>query len=606
MRNLLTASLLATAGAIQPGAEAPAPAPMRNLSWGQLNFLHTTDTHGWLAGHLQQSQYSADWGDYISFAHHLRQRADKDGVDLLLVDSGDRVDGNGLYDASSPKGLYSYDIFNQQDMDVICVGNHELYQQPTAEHEYNTTVPHFKDSYLASNVDYIDATNGKRKPLAKRYRRFRTKNLGINVVAMGFLFDFKENANNTVVTPVADALKEPWFEEAMSEKPDVFVVVAHIGVRMEELRAIFTALRKENWHIPILLFGGHVHVRDALQFDSQSIAIDSGRYLETIGWVSVDGLKLKGKGASSAASLTLGRKYIDNNLLGMYHHTGLNESTFATDHGKNVTAAITHARKALDLDRQYGCAPRSLWMNRVEFPSKDSIYSWLQDDVLPAKIVNETRKDTPRFVIVNTGGIRFDIAKGAITRDTILTTSPFANKFVYVADVPLAVAQKVLPILNSASKIFNLDTRLMTIAQQRYATTHSSRAGTGERLELRGVLQPHAAPGVDGQEEEEEPPLVPGYTTKDDIGTDGDDTVRAPLESHPVPNCVQAEIGLSKDADKQPEAVDLVFVDYVQRWIIPALEFSGGDFTDANVRPYMDDTLAQVMTHWVQENWSEC
>ena len=46
-----------------------------------------------------RAQYSADWGDYISFAHHLRQRADDDGSDLLVVDTGDRVEGNGLYDA---------------------------------------------------------------------------------------------------------------------------------------------------------------------------------------------------------------------------------------------------------------------------------------------------------------------------------------------------------------------------------------------------------------------------------------------------------------------------------------------------------------------------
>jgi 2',3'-cyclic-nucleotide 2'-phosphodiesterase (5'-nucleotidase family) len=40
--------------AIQPSAPAPVPAPLRDLTWGQLNFLHTTDTHGWLAGHLQE------------------------------------------------------------------------------------------------------------------------------------------------------------------------------------------------------------------------------------------------------------------------------------------------------------------------------------------------------------------------------------------------------------------------------------------------------------------------------------------------------------------------------------------------------------------------
>lgn len=38
----------------QPSAPSPVPVPLRQLKWGQLNFLHTTDTHGWLAGHLQE------------------------------------------------------------------------------------------------------------------------------------------------------------------------------------------------------------------------------------------------------------------------------------------------------------------------------------------------------------------------------------------------------------------------------------------------------------------------------------------------------------------------------------------------------------------------
>lgn len=45
-------SLISPALASQPSAPSPLPAPLRNLQWGQLNFLHTTDTHGWLAGHL--------------------------------------------------------------------------------------------------------------------------------------------------------------------------------------------------------------------------------------------------------------------------------------------------------------------------------------------------------------------------------------------------------------------------------------------------------------------------------------------------------------------------------------------------------------------------
>ena len=48
------AYLFAVVVCVQPEAPAPVPAPLRELPWGQLNFLHTTDTHGWFGGHLQE------------------------------------------------------------------------------------------------------------------------------------------------------------------------------------------------------------------------------------------------------------------------------------------------------------------------------------------------------------------------------------------------------------------------------------------------------------------------------------------------------------------------------------------------------------------------
>lgn len=35
---------------MQPDAYNATDGPKRQLEWGQLNFLHTTDTHGWLEG----------------------------------------------------------------------------------------------------------------------------------------------------------------------------------------------------------------------------------------------------------------------------------------------------------------------------------------------------------------------------------------------------------------------------------------------------------------------------------------------------------------------------------------------------------------------------
>jgi 2',3'-cyclic-nucleotide 2'-phosphodiesterase (5'-nucleotidase family) len=47
-------ALLQGASCVQPEAPSPKAAPLRDLPWAQLNFLHTTDVHGWWGGHLQE------------------------------------------------------------------------------------------------------------------------------------------------------------------------------------------------------------------------------------------------------------------------------------------------------------------------------------------------------------------------------------------------------------------------------------------------------------------------------------------------------------------------------------------------------------------------
>jgi 2',3'-cyclic-nucleotide 2'-phosphodiesterase (5'-nucleotidase family) len=72
----------------QPEALKAGYGPRAPLEWGQLNFIHTTDTHGWLEGHLKEANYGADWGDFVSFADAMKHKATSLGVDLLIVDTG--------------------------------------------------------------------------------------------------------------------------------------------------------------------------------------------------------------------------------------------------------------------------------------------------------------------------------------------------------------------------------------------------------------------------------------------------------------------------------------------------------------------------------------
>lgn len=531
----------------------------------------------------------------------MRKRADDEGVDLLLVDTGDRIEGNGLYDSSTPKGLFQYDIYARQSIDIMCIGNHELYKAYSADRENDTTVPNYRENYIASNLDYIDPETGEQKPLAQRYRKFKTKNQGLEIVAFGFLFDFVNNANNSVVQPVEETIKEEWFQKAIHEKPDLFVVIGHVGLRMDEFKAIYTAVRKQNWNTPIAFFGGHAHVRDALRYDSNAFALASGRYFETIGWMSIDGIKKKDDDkASVAKSATFTRRYIDNNLYGLHYHTGLNESTFHTREGRKTSEMIGQARKALDLDNQFGCAPKNYWMTRAKYPSEDNIYTWITDEMFPDVITTKGREDKVRMAIINTGAVRFDIFKGPFTRDSAYIVSPFGSGFNYIPDVPYKVASKVLQILNSGPTIFNfkehgLDTRFLTIPELQFPKEEypvDDKEEPEPRLELRGIQEPLTT---------DEPSLIHGYTTKDDIDAQGDDTIHKPLRFYNQPNCVQSDINFPKDGD--PEVVDLVFLDFLQPWMIPALRFAGGVYSDEDVKRYMDGTFTYKMGQWIAENW---
>lgn len=73
---------------MQPEAQDAATPPKKPLNWGEINFIHTSDSHGWLEGHIKERNYGADWGDFVSFIHHMKDQATDKNVDLLLIDTG--------------------------------------------------------------------------------------------------------------------------------------------------------------------------------------------------------------------------------------------------------------------------------------------------------------------------------------------------------------------------------------------------------------------------------------------------------------------------------------------------------------------------------------
>ncbi|KAI4718606.1 hypothetical protein E4T48_05172 [Aureobasidium sp. EXF-10727] len=615
----LCTALLPAVLAAQPSAPEPVEAPLRKLPWGQLNFLATTDTHGWHGGHLQEPQYSADWGDYISFAHHLRQRADDDGSDLLIVDTGDRVEGNGLYDASNPKGHYTNGIIKHQNIDIITSGNHELYKKNSSDNEYYHTVPNFKDAYIASNLDIYNPETGKLQPLAQRYRKFTTKNQGIRIMAFGFLFNFRGNANNTVVQRVEDTIKEKWFQDAIRDKDiDLFVVAGHVPVSdSPEFDAVYKAIRGVAWDTPIAFFGGHTHIRDYHKFDKIAYGLESGRYMETLGFMSISGLAHH-KNSSEVVPLAtpeFKRRYIDNNLYSLHRHSGKNETTFPTEIGRDVSASISAARKHLNLDHTYGCAPRDYWLNRAPYPSKSSILTWLENEVLPDTARNSSK--SPQLVITNSGAVRFDIFEGSFTIDTTFLVSPFTSGFHRLKNVPYKAAKQLLQLLNNEGKILLSEMMVMSAVHRdlpkpnlwellppKVPATSRSQQDIEDVMNLDDTLGRESGQEVMSAAGHSKHDLVPGYVTIDDAGKDGDDTIHAPILFYDVPNCIQAEVNLPSDK-KDLETVDIVYNEFIERWILLALRFLGESYGVEDVEVTFDGmSFTDVLSEWVHKNWA--
>ena len=543
--------------------------PHRNLTWNDINFVHTTDTHGWYSGHINQPLYHANWGDFISFTTHLRRIAHSQNQDLLLIDSGDRHDGNGLSDITSPNGLKSTPIFIKQDYDLLTIGNHELYLWENSKQEYDTVVNHFQDKYVCSNVD-IRLDNGLFVPLGLKYKYFTTPIRGIRVLAFGFLFDFKRFNSGTRVTPMAETIHEPWFQEALKHEVDLIIIVGHtpISHNWGECYQVHQYLRQFFPDTIIQYFGGHSHIRDFTVFDSLSTGLQSGRYCETVGWTSVN---LDKADLNLPVRQRFSRSYIDFNTDSFKHHTNLDKE-FDTAKGKLVSKLIRETRKELKLDTLIGYVKTNYYVDYVPIDHPKSIFNLLALKIL--KTLPKSKHEE-RITIINTGSIRYDLYKGPYTIDSKFIVSPFENIWVNIT-VPKSVATKVAAKLNDADYI----------SASRLKPPHQY------DLQVQDLsTSPHQA-HFEMQEK-----LPKGYVTHDDFGADGDDTLHRAVVNFPVPNVIQS-VEINDEVDSP---VNLVFYSFITPniiWALKELNFS----TEQVPTPYSDIYLGTLLNEFVANN----
>ncbi|EEB07493.1 phosphoprotein phosphatase [Schizosaccharomyces japonicus yFS275] len=557
------------------------------LEWGQLNFIHTTDTHGWLEGHLGDDRYKADFGEFKSFVERMKAIAAEKDVDLYIVDTGDLHDGTGFSDVTSPDGLYTDEIFKALPFDLLTIGNHELYKADVSRHTYNTFVPHWNGHYITTNVDIYDTNTGSLVPFGKRYYHFTTAH-GVRVLVLGFLFDFTGNSNATVITKVEDTIQTEWYQHQIRRQDvDLFLVLGHIPIRdWNEWKAIHASIRAVHPNTPIQIFGGHSHVRDFTVFDNASVALESGRYCETVGWLAIDGISSSnatvqniGKTVANITSrqsysnvtgsnitLSYSRRYLDFNRETFMFHTNTNDSTFNTTAGYNLTKQITAYRNKLNISVPYGCSPQNYYMTEVPHNSSYSLYKFFNDEVYPSIVVNEERDSYPHVILTIGGGFRGNLYKGEFNTDTMYQVSPYStNFFNYIPSVPYKYAKYVYTSLNNGPTL---------------------RADA-----LEGFF------------------MTPGYTTSDDLGEDGDDTRHIEVPYYKSPNVLYKEISFN---GTEPDYVDLISINFIQKKVTNALNvianktlYKDSDWMSYFVRDDGRDSLTDLLPLYAQKYWNK-
>lgn len=270
------------------------------------------------------------------------------------------------------------------------------------------------------------------------------------------------------VIPAKTMVNESWFKSALhTSKPiDVFILLGHNPVRQtvssSTLGTVYKAIRAVHPKTPIQILGGHTHVRDFSVYDDSAVALESGRYCETLGWLSMSGFNGRNshfegsknpKGVPnptrpakdySTSPFKYARRYLDWNRKTFIYHSNQDAQTFDIRAGKKVTTDVTAVRDELKLGEVFGCVPKSYCQTCVPFDNSSNIFPGVIVPAVSAIVQNPARADKSRIILGNTGGIRFDLFKGPFTFDDNFIVSPFRDVWFYIPDVPYNLAKNVI------------------------------------------------------------------------------------------------------------------------------------------------------------------
>lgn len=386
--------LLLVIGTIKAVVEIPSKLPV-----GWLNVLVVTDVHSWIGGHRFKDEggdspqvlSDATYGDVLSLYVNLKAQFESVGRDLLFVNNGDVVDGTGL-SRVPPRDLTR--LLEKMPFHALTTGNHELYQ--AEDIEFFNEDWWKRDGYVTSNVEMQgEPVSGRRYLLVG------------GTLVFGFLYDMRDHDPTVDVKRVEDAVEESWFAEALQLNVTAVVALCHMDLKDELVSTLLSSIRSTRQDLPVVFVTGHTHYRGFDVLDENAVSFEAGRYLETIGFVSIseDG--------------RFEHRFLDTSVEAL--DALCEDNTCNTTEGTELDRAIRETRTALGLDERLGC------LNQTYRASSDpEINAFFVEEVLPQTIF--PRDD--QIVVHPRSSFRSDVQGNVLLEvDDVYSFTPFQDNF---------------------------------------------------------------------------------------------------------------------------------------------------------------------------------
>ena len=373
-----------------------------------LVLLHTNDTHS----NIDSDENGA--------GGILPRKAIVDSVrnaekNVLLIDAGDIVQGTLYFKYF--KGDVEYPLFNMMDYDVRILGNHEFDNglDELARHYRNV-----KGARLSANYDFSQtAAKGLFDPyVIKEIDGKKVGIMGINVDPAGLISeenykgmgfkDIIETANRTAA-------------ELKKKGCKLVIAVTHIGYDLGAGKVDDVSLARASKDIDIII-GGHSHTFvDPATPDKTPywipnsagrdvLVVQTGKYGKYLGYIKLDLSDFK------------------NHRMD-YRYIPVTDRFPADSYSKEMQEFLAPYKHVVD-----SVNSRVIAWSLMDMEPKGAYANWAGDFAVDfgravADSLRRSGIEVPNvdFGLMNVGGIRHDMKKGAVTEGQILSTFPFSN-----------------------------------------------------------------------------------------------------------------------------------------------------------------------------------